>query len=1008
MVGQSIGEGQTLVSANKIYELGFFIPAGSTKRYLGIWYHQLPVQTIVWVANRERPVSDSSGIFTIDAQGSLLIRDSKGTVLVLSSSTNTKGSNQTMAKLMDSGNFVLKPTNYSEDFLWQSFDHPTDTFLPGMVLGGQNQVITSWRSSDDPAAGDFSLGLGPNGTHQFLIRQRGQVTNSQNFSTVLEMAAYFYNFSYVPLWAPRQLLDRREWVAYWAEPKKFPCEVPSYCGFNGLCTNDSSSPPCKCLSGFQPSSDIQWRSNNWSVAGSIVVLLPCVAILYLNCGKALALLSKIGKKLTSPELSSNPGLPKLFGDAMMHGEGNKGCPLVSFAKIKAATENFCDSNKLGEGGFGPVYKAWELWTEVGVWSLLTLFWEIYFLIRRSQDAFMLHYYAFKIMQQTGQPYLHSGVFWVYEKALGFRLLGLQAALQASSFPSPPPPATSRHKAQHRPMCPTAMEPTKKKKAKSKKRKSNPSSQIEEDQPPKQEEEEQQHQEEKQQEPDEDLKISEDEEANGGGLEGGSDEVTGEKEPATKKQKVAPKKVYSIMSSEPFSILPISEPTMNAIKEMGFVNMTQIQARSIPPLLEGKDVMGAARTAIIICPTRELAIQTHAVAKDLLKHHSQSVGLVMGGAPRKTEAERLGKGVNLLVATPGRLLDHLQNTKGFIYKNLQCLMIDEADRILEQNFEDDMKQIFKRLPENRQTALFSATQTKEVEDFARLSFQKTPVYIGVDDGRSRVTVEGLQQGYCVIPSDKRFLVLYTFLKKHMSEKVMVFFSSCNSVKFHSELLKYIQIECFDIHGKQKQEKRTNTFFDFCKAKKGILLCTDVAARGLDIPAVDWIVQYDPPDEPKEYIHRVGRTARGEGGKGQALLFLLPEELQFLTYLKAAKVPVKEYDYQKKKLLNLQPQLEKLVGENYYLNQSAKDAYRSYLLAYNSHSMKEIFNVHRLNLKDLALSFCFNSPPKVNLNLESSASKFRKKMRKVDGGRHGIHSNNPYGRQKSDDKRQFTRF
>ncbi|KAJ0983620.1 hypothetical protein J5N97_011875 [Dioscorea zingiberensis] len=199
MLGQSIGEGQTLVSANKIYELGFFIPAGSTKRYLGIWYHQLPVQTIVWVANRERPVSDSSGIFTIDTQGSLLIRDSKGTVLVLSSSTNTKGSNQTMAKLMDSGNFVLKPTNYSEDFLWQSFDHPTDTFLPGMVLGGQNQVITSWKSSDDPAAGDFSLGLGPNGTHQLLIRQRGQVTNSQNFSLVLEMATYFYNFSYVPL-----------------------------------------------------------------------------------------------------------------------------------------------------------------------------------------------------------------------------------------------------------------------------------------------------------------------------------------------------------------------------------------------------------------------------------------------------------------------------------------------------------------------------------------------------------------------------------------------------------------------------------------------------------------------------------------------------------------------------------------------------------------------------------------------------------------------------------------
>ncbi|KAJ9546842.1 hypothetical protein OSB04_019385 [Centaurea solstitialis] len=368
----------------------------------------------------------------------------------------------------------------------------------------------------------------------------------------------------------------------------------------------------------------------------------------------------------------------------------------------------------------------------------------------------------------------------------------------------------------------------------------------------------------------------------------------------------------IMSSDSFTSLPLSEPTMKAILDMGFQYMTQIQARAIPPLLEGKDVLGAARTGsgktlaflvpaiellfharfaprngtgvVVICPTRELAIQTHAVAKDLLKYHSQTLGLVIGGAARRGEAERIVKGVNLLVATPGRLLDHLQNTKGFIYKNLKCFVIDEADRILEANFEEEMKQIIRILPKTRQTALFSATQTKKVEDLARLSFQNTPVYIDVDDGRSRVTNEGLQQGYCVVPSTKRFILLYSFLKRNLSKKVMVFFSSCNSVKFHSELLKYIQVDCFDIHGKQKQQKRTSTFFDFCKAEKGILLCTDVAARGLDIPAVDWIVQYDPPDEPKEYIHRVGRTARGEGAKGNALLFLIPEELQFLRYLK----------------------------------------------------------------------------------------------------------------------------
>ncbi|XP_042432649.1 DEAD-box ATP-dependent RNA helicase 27-like [Zingiber officinale] len=131
----------------------------------------------------------------------------------------------------------------------------------------------------------------------------------------------------------------------------------------------------------------------------------------------------------------------------------------------------------------------------------------------------------------------------------------------------------------------------------------------------------------------------------------------------------------------------------------------------------------------------------------------------------------------------------------------------------------MEQIFKRLPKTRQTALFTATQTKQVEDFANLSFKEKPVYVGVDDGRSKVTVEGLQQGYCVVPSNKRFLVLYAFLKRNLSKKIMVFFSSCNLVKYHSELLRYIHVDCLDIHGKQKQQKQTSTFFELCKAEKG---------------------------------------------------------------------------------------------------------------------------------------------------------------------------------------------
>ncbi|GMJ13717.1 hypothetical protein like AT3G18600 [Hibiscus trionum] len=535
-----------------------------------------------------------------------------------------------------------------------------------------------------------------------------------------------------------------------------------------------------------------------------------------------------------------------------------------------------------------------------------------------------------------------------------------------------------------------------------------------------------------------LKGEDDEKQEGKETDDGEEEMGTNGDEGEKEKEKIPSGGSGIMSTESFESLGLSEPTFKAIKEMSFQYMTQIQARAIPPLMIGKDVLGAARTGsgktlaflvpavellynvkftprngtgvIVICPTRELAIQTHAVAKDLLKYHSQTLGLVIGGSARRGEAERIVKGVNLLVATPGRLLDHLQNTKGFIYKNLKCLIIDEADRILEANFEEEMKQIIKYLPkENRQTALFSATQTKKVEDLARLSFQTTPIYIDVDDGRKKVTNEGLQQGYCVVHSSKRFILLYSFLKRNLSKKVMVFFSSCNSVKFHAELLRYIHVDCLDIHGKQKQQKRTTTFFDFCKAEKGILLCTDVAARGLDIPAVDWIVQYDPPDEPKEYIHRVGRTARGEGAKGNALLFLIPEELQFLRYLKAAKVPVKEYEFDEKKLANVQSHLEKLVANNYYLNKSAKDAYRSYILAYNSHSMKDIFNVHRLDLQAVAASFCFSCPPKVNLNIDSNASKFRKKMGKVGGARNNFSESNPYGRQRSeDDSRQFVRY
>jgi len=404
-----------------------------------------------------------------------------------------------------------------------------------------------------------------------------------------------------------------------------------------------------------------------------------------------------------------------------------------------------------------------------------------------------------------------------------------------------------------------------------------------------------------------------------------------------------------MEAEPhkFSELNLSEKTMQAINDMKFENMTEIQRRGIPPLLAGKDVLGAAKTGsgktlsflipavemlsslrfkprngtgvIVVSPTRELALQIFGVARELMAHHSQTFGIVIGGANRRAEAEKLAKGVNLLIATPGRLLDHLQNTPGFIYKNLRALVIDEADRILEVGFEDEMRQIVKILPKDeRQTMLFSATQTTKVEDLARISLRPGPLYINVDHNQEHSTVAGLEQGYVICESDMRFRLLFTFLKKHPKKKIIVFFSSCNCVKYYAELLNYIDLPVLDLHGKQKQQKRTNTFFEFCNATSGTLICTDVAARGLDIPAVDWIVQFDPPDDPRDYIHRVGRTARGASGKGKSLMFLQPNEAGFLKYLKEARVPLVEFELPAKKILNIQSQLEMLIGKNYYLN------------------------------------------------------------------------------------------
>eukprot|EP00919_Chromeraceae_sp_WS-2016_P062081 GHVR01147070.1.p1 GENE.GHVR01147070.1~~GHVR01147070.1.p1 ORF type:complete len:539 (+),score=145.70 GHVR01147070.1:151-1617(+) len=488
-------------------------------------------------------------------------------------------------------------------------------------------------------------------------------------------------------------------------------------------------------------------------------------------------------------------------------------------------------------------------------------------------------------------------------------------------------------------------------------------------------------------------------------------------------------------------------------------MTEIQSRSIKLLLDGRDLLGAAPTGcgktlaflvpavellyqvkflprngtgvLIISPTRELSMQIYDVGAVLMKFVPQTHGLVMGGSNRRAEVDRLVKGVNLLVCTPGRILDHMMNTKGFIFQNIISLIIDEADRILEIGFEEEMNQIIKLLPTKRQTSLFSATQTTKVSDLARLSLRK-PVLVEVKADSQVATVEGLQQGYVMCEAQQRLMLLLTFIRNNKNKKIMIFFSSCASVKFHDELLNYVDMPVTCIHGKKKQAARMSAYYQFCSAETGVLLCTDVAARGLDIPKVDWIVQYDPPDEAREYIHRVGRTARGAGGTGRALLFLLPEEKEFLKCLKRYKVTLNEYIFPQNKLIQAQAQTERLIEKNYHLHRVSRDAYKGYIHAYASHSMKDIFNVTKLDLQKVAKSFGFDVPPKVELFITSKSDKknthththtqrgnVKRKQSTTDGrthtkmlktdshSGHKFSADNPYGVRDKNDKRQFSK-
>ncbi|XP_074584429.1 LOW QUALITY PROTEIN: DEAD-box ATP-dependent RNA helicase 32 [Curcuma longa] len=439
----------------------------------------------------------------------------------------------------------------------------------------------------------------------------------------------------------------------------------------------------------------------------------------------------------------------------------------------------------------------------------------------------------------------------------------------------------------------------------------------------------------------------------------------------------------------FRQLPISKKSKDGLAPK-YVEMSEIQRATLPHSLCGRDILGAAKTGsgktlafiipvieklyrarwaledgvggIIISPTKELAGQLFDELKIVGKHHSLSVGFLIGGSKDiDAEKERVNN-LNILICTPGRLLQHMDETPNFDCSQLQILVLDEADRILDAGFRKELDAIISHLPRQRQTLLFSATQTKSVKDLARLSL-KNPEYISVHDKSVTATPEQLTQFAIIVPLDQKLSMLWSFIKANLKSKILVFLTSCKQVKFVFEAFRKLRpgipLKC--LHGRMKQNARMLTYLQFCE-ETSVLFSTDVASRGLDFSAVDWVVQADCPEDIATYIHRVGRTARFKNA-GKSLLFLMPSEVEMLTKLRAVepKIPIKLR--KAKESVSISALLASLQVKYPSMQQLAQRAFVTYLKSIYLKKDKEVFDASKLPIEDFAASLGLSATPKL---------------------------------------------
>nr|CAG8471509.1 6830_t:CDS:10 [Entrophospora candida] len=365
----------------------------------------------------------------------------------------------------------------------------------------------------------------------------------------------------------------------------------------------------------------------------------------------------------------------------------------------------------------------------------------------------------------------------------------------------------------------------------------------------------------------------------------------------------------IEPADSFQTMNLSRPILKGLSQLGFVEPTPIQKQSIPIALMGKDICGGAITGsgktvaflvpvlerllyrprqmptvrvLVIIPTRELGIQCHSVATKLAKFIDINICLCVGGLNLKKQENELKKRPDIVIATPGRLIDHVRNSPSFTLETIEILILDEADRMLEDGFADELNEIIKNCPKSRQTMLFSATMTDNIDQLIKLSLSK-PVRLMVDSAKS--TSKNLVHEFIRIRQNKendKAPILLLLCSRIFKSKVIVFFKSKALAHEMKIIFGLFGLKASELHGGLTQEQRLVALELFRSGEVDFLLATDLASRGLDIKGIETVINHDIPNSYQHYVHRVGRTARA-GRNGHSVTLTCESDRKLLKQI-----------------------------------------------------------------------------------------------------------------------------